>query len=154
MLVLRWEIEGEAQLVRRLRGIKSEAVNWKPAFNEASKELQEVFSNDVFRTEGRAVGKPRWKPLSPAYAKRKSRLYPGKGILEATGTMRNSFKRRFTPEMAAIWNTAEYFRYHQSNKPRKHVPRRIMMHLGHEQRELVVKVFHKHWQRKLRRIST
>jgi phage gpG-like protein len=154
MLTLRWSIEGQQQLVRRLRGIRAEALNWKPAFDEASKDLQGIFANDVFQTEGRAVGKKRWQPLSPAYAARKARLYPGKGILEATGTMRNSFKRKFDPDMAAVWNTAEYFKYHQSNKPRSKMPRRIMMHLGNQQRELVVKIFHQHWHRKMQRVST
>jgi hypothetical protein len=154
MLTLQWSIEGEKQLVRRLRGIREEAVNWQPAFDEASKELQEIFANDVFQTQGRAIGQKKWQPLSPAYAARKERLYPNKGILEATGRMRNSFKRMFAPDMGAVWNAAEYFKYHQSNKPRSKIPRRIMMHLGHQQRTLVVKIFHTHWQRKMERVST
>jgi phage gpG-like protein len=153
MLTISWSIEGEQQLLRRLRGIRAEAADWRPAFDQASKELQDIFANDVFQSQGRAIS-TRWEPLSPEYAARKARKYPGKGILEATGRMRNSFKRMFRPDMGAVWNTAEYFKYHQSNKPRRKLPRRMMMYLGHEQRELVVKIFHTHFQRKIDRVST
>ena len=153
MLTISWSIEGEKQLVRRLRGIRVEAADWRPAFDQASRELRGIFANDVFQSQGRAIG-TRWPPLKPSYAAQKARQYPGKGMLEATGQMRQSFKRMFGPDQAAIWNTAEHFKYHQSNRPRRKLPRRMMMYLGHEQRSLVVKVFHTHWQRKIERVST
>lgn len=45
-----------------------------------------------FKTEGGFGGDP-WAPLSPAYLERKMQLYPGKGILYATGDLRQAASR-------------------------------------------------------------
>src|SRR5262249_369123 len=97
-LTLTWNIEGEEQLVRRLRGIGNNLQNWRPAFEESVDQLKDTFSNDVFETQGRALGES-WAPLQPTYAARKAQKYPGKGILEATGAMRRSFHTRATADM-------------------------------------------------------
>lgn len=45
----------------------------------------------TFDSEGAATGpRQRWAPLSPAYAARKAREYPGRKILERTGALRRS----------------------------------------------------------------
>lgn len=52
-----------------------------------------------FSTEGEFGGDP-WAPLSPAYLTRKMQLYPGKGIMYATGQLRRRASnpvRRVTP---------------------------------------------------------
>jgi len=149
MLELRWSIEGREDLVRRLRGISDKLQDWRPAFEETAHDLKEIFANDVFDTEGRAIGQP-WAPLSPAYAAYKAQKYPGKGILEASGKMRKSFQTLVKPDMAAIWNTAAYFKYHQSNQPRFHLPRRAMMALAEQQKQLIVKIFHTYFLRKIK----
>lgn len=149
MLTIRWEIEGEAQLVRRFQGIRAEMADWSPAFAQTAAELKRVFSNDVFQTQGRAIGES-WRPLSPRYAARKSRRYPGKGTLEASGKMRNSFQTMFKPDMAAVWNSVAYFQYHQSNKPRSKMPRRVMMKLAEQQKQLVVRIFHTYFVKKIK----
>jgi phage gpG-like protein len=122
-LQISWSIEGQTQLVRRLRGISANLKDWHPAFKESVDQLKDTFSNDVFETRGRAIGES-WAPLNPAYAARKALKYPGKGILEATGKMRRSFQTRATADMGVVWNNAAYFQYHQSNRPRFRLPRR------------------------------
>jgi phage gpG-like protein len=148
MLEIRWNIEGQDQLVRRLRGISHNLKDWKPAFQESVDNLKDTFSNDVFETRGRAIGES-WAPLSPAYAARKASRYPGKGILEATGKMRRSFQTRATADMGVVWNTAAYFPYHQSNKPRFRLPRRTMMKLGELQKQQIVKIFQGYFRKKI-----
>jgi phage gpG-like protein len=139
-----WEIEGEKQLSRKLLLMASRVKDWTPAFEQTAYELKNLFSQDVFATEG-AVINEHWAPLSKAYAYQKAKKYPGKGILEATGKMRNGFMTLWRPDMAAVWNEVEYFKYHQSNKPRTKLPRRVMMKLDIRQREQVVKIFHTHF---------
>jgi hypothetical protein len=149
-LSLYWEIEGEKQLVRRLRGIQAEMGDWAPAFQRTAQELKSIFSNDVFQTQGRAIGVS-WPPLKPSTLREKARLgYGGRGPLERTGRMRNAFRSMFKPDMAAVWNAVAYFQYLQSNRPRRKLPRRIMMKLGHQQREIVVKIFHTHFVSKIK----
>lgn len=139
-----WTIEGEKQLSRNLLLVASRVKDWTPAFAETAYTLKDLFSNGVFETEGAAIDE-HWAPLSKAYAYRKAQKYPGKGILEATGAMRNGFMTLWRPDMAAVWNEVEYFKYHQSNKPRHVLPRRVMMKLAEAQRTQVVKIFHSYF---------
>lgn len=141
---LTWTIEGEKQLSRRLQGIKEGFGDWRPAFEKTAKYLVDVFANDVFSSNGGAIGES-WKPLSPTYlaAKRKAG-YPA-DILVRTGTMKNSFKSLFDPTSAEVWNAMQYFAYHQSNKSRQKIPRRVMMKFGEKQKQMVTKIFHEHF---------
>lgn len=143
---LEWSIEGEKQLSRNLLIMAERVKDWTPAFKETGTTLKNIFQNDVFASEGGAISE-RWAPLSKAYAYKKAQKYPGKGILEATGAMKNSFMTLWRPDMAMVWNKANYFKYHQSNKPRSVLPRRVMIKLGDSQRTQVVKIFHSYFHK-------
>lgn len=140
---IQFAIEGELQLSRRLTDIAGAVQDWGPAFEQSVTDLKETFSNAVFETEGRKIDEA-WSPLSRAYALRKEKLYPGKGILERTGVMRQAFASSFNATSATIWNTAAYFKYHQSNQPRHVLPRRVMMKLTENLKEMVVENFNVH----------
>lgn len=147
---LSWSIEGEQQLLRNLRGIRESMRDWKPAYTQAAKELKSIFESDVFETKGRAINTT-WKPLSPKYLAQKRREgYPPDPLIR-TGEMQKSFKGRVSTDYAEISNTANYFKYHQSKAARKKIPRRIMMKLGNDQKELVVKIFHTHFVKKIKK---
>lgn len=142
-----WNIEGEQQLSRNLLLVASRVKDWSPAFRETTVELRNIFSNDVFNSEGQAIQES-WSPLSKAYAFKKAKKYPGKGILEATGKMRQGFTSLYRPDMAMVWNQVEYFKYHQSNKPRgSNLPRRVVMKLAESQRVVVVRIFNTYFQK-------
>ncbi len=138
---LTWSIEGETQLVRRLQKIGDNVKNAQPAFKEASDNLKQIFANDVFNTQGAVIGE-HWNPLSPRYLAQKVKAgYPAEPLVR-TGAMKNAFQTIVKADSATVWNAIAYFKYHQSNKPRHVLPRRVMMKLGNEQKEMVVKVFH------------
>ena len=143
-----WTIEGEKQLSRRLEIMARKIKDWGPAFKESGENLKNIFAKDVFETEGGAINE-NWSPLKKAYALQKAKKFPGKGMLEATGKMRNSFMTLWRPDMAQVWNTSDYFKYHQSNKPRSKLPRRVMMKLGENQRSMIVKVFHSYFHKQV-----
>lgn len=149
MLQLQWTIEGQTQLSRVLRNIGSEIKDWTPAFGDAAKELVKVFSNDVFSTRGAAIGES-WAPLKPRYLAQKARAGFSTEPLVKTGAMQKSFKSMFKADYAEVWNSAVYFKYHQSNAPRKVLPRRVMMKLGENQKQMIVKIFHSYWQKKIK----
>lgn len=138
-LKLEWEIEGEKQLSRRLRGISSTVGNLKKPFGDAAKDLRDTYKNDVFRTKG-AVIDEKWKRLSPKTVAAKARKgYPLDPLI-ATSKMQHSFLYKAFRDHAVIWNVADYFKYHQSNKgSRRHLPRRVMMKLAERQRQMVVR---------------
>ena len=145
---LSWQIEGTQQLSRVLKGIGDGIKDWTPAFREASQELAKIYANDVFETRGRAIGET-WQPLSPVYLAQKVKQgYPADPLVR-TGAMKGSFKTLFKADFAEVWNSATYFQYHQSSAPRTKLPRRVMMKLGEQQKQLVVKIFHTYWYKKV-----
>ena len=49
-------------------------------------------------------------------------------MLIASGDMQASFKHKASANLVRVYNTAPYFKYHQSSEePRKRLPRRVMM---------------------------
>lgn len=146
---LSWNIEGEQQLLRNLRGVNETMGDWRQAFKKTAKELKQVFSNEVFATRGGVVNE-RWEPLSPRYlAQKRADGYSDQPLVR-TGKMQKSFKDLVKADSATIWNAIQYFKYHQSNKARSKIPRRVMMKLGNDQKEMVVKIFHTHFIKKLK----
>lgn len=144
-LYLSWSIEGEKQLSRNLLIMSERMKDWSPAFKETASYLYKTFAQDVFATEGGTV-QEHWSPLSKAYALEKRKVWGNKGILEASGKMKESFKTIWRPDMASIWNDIAYFKYHQSNQPRSRLPRRVMMKLGSYQQQEIVRIFNKAFQ--------
>ena len=137
---LRFAIEGNIELSRVFNALANNVVDWSGAFKLTSDYLIQTFSNDVFETEGAAIDEY-WTPLSPAYAKAKAKKYGDIGILQKTGLMRSSFKPIFDSTSLEIWNTQEYFKYHQSKLPRTKIPRRMMMKLTSDMRANIVRIF-------------
>lgn len=148
-LQISWKIEGEQQLLRNLRGISETMGSWKPAFKTVAKDLKDVFANDVFDTEGRAI-EENWDKLKPKYLAQKRRDGYSSETLVRTGKMKESFKSLAKVNSAKVWNAIAYAKYHQSNKARSKIPRRIMMKLGNDQKAMVVKIFHTHFINKLK----
>lgn len=138
-----WSIEGEKELSRRLDLKANKLKDFKPPFTEAAKSLKKTFENDVFRTEG-AVIEEKWKPLSPLTLALRAKRGQGSKILDATGRMKRSFTYAVSSQEAVIGNVAPYFKYHQSKLPRKRLPRRVMMKLAEEQKQMIVRTFLKH----------
>lgn len=139
-LRLKFSLDGSLQLSRVLFTVSAAVQDWTPAFEKSGEDLVRFFSYDVFESEGEAIDET-WSPLAKAYALRKEKKYPGMGILQATGTMRDSFMSQADSTSLKIWNAAEYFKYHQSSAPRTKLPRRVMMKLTENLREMVVKNF-------------
>lgn len=141
-MYLEFSIEGEKQLSRNLTTLDWNMKNWSSEFSESGKYLQNFFAGEVFDSRGGIIGES-WKSLSPKYAAWKSKHYPGKGILEATGKMRRSFKSEYGDTWTRVFNTADYFKYHQSRMPRWRLPRRVMMKLDEKRKQTIIQIFRK-----------
>ena len=133
-----WTIEGERQLARQLNGISADMADLRVPFKSVAKKLKTVYEDDVFRTEGGAI-RERWARLSPATIARKARSGGANAILIDTGKMKKSFRAKSGKDYAVIWNPTSYFAYHQSNKARGRLPRRVMLKLTDEHRRLVAR---------------
>ena len=128
-----FEIEGEKQLVRRFRGIEMAGKDWKPTMKTIGRDLTECFSGPVFETRGREIGES-WEKRAKGYS------WP---ILEKTGAMRKGFKYDAGKDKVEVYNIKDYFKFHQSNKPRStRLPRRVMMKIDNKRKEKIMKRFH------------
>jgi phage gpG-like protein len=148
---LQWTIEGEKELSRVLIGMGTSLKDYRQPFENSVYYLKKTFSKDVFATQGAAIGE-RWKRLSPATVAEKARRGFFGGPLIRTGRMQNSFASIVQSDQAVVYNTAEYFKYHQSNRARSfRLPRRVMMALGQNQRVTIVRYFQEFVREAMRR---
>lgn len=147
---LSWTIEGETQFSRRLRNVVLDKEDLKRPLQKAAQNLVRTFGNEVFASRGSEIQES-WAALSPVTLARKARMgYPSDPLV-ATGEMKRGFRSIVSTDQAVIYNTAPYFKYHQSNQARRKIPRRVMMKLGFNQREMIVKEFQKEWRLKMKK---
>jgi phage gpG-like protein len=76
-----------------------------------------------FALEGAQGAHGRWQALSPGYAARKAKLYPGKKILEATGALKDDLLSEMnegetSPRMMLYGTKIPYGIYHQTGTKR------------------------------------
>lgn len=137
-LNLKWKIEGEAQLSRRLKGLGNRVKDFKPEFKEATSFLSGFFSTDVFDSKGKAIGES-WP------RRKQSRPWP---LLNKSGRMKRSFRTKVGRFEGTVFNATDYFKYHQSKEPRRKLPRRVMMKLSNQLKDKVIGIFHEGvWKR-------
>lgn len=133
MIQLEFEIEGEKQLSRRFVKIPQDLGDLTPVMVRIGAELKTAVDQN-YKSRGSLFG-AKWKP------RKDNKTHP---LLEKTGKMRAGFKERLGPDYVEIYNTVDYFKYHQSNKPRKKLPRRIMLKLDQVRKTFIVKEFQRH----------
>lgn len=139
MITLKVDIEGERQLSRTLLTIPKNIDNFKRPLFRIGGEVRGSI-DDNYGSRGALFG--RWKPRTKSYS------HP---ILEKTSTMRRNFKQKLGPDYIEIFNPTPYFKYHQSNKPRRKLPRRVMMKIDRIRQQFIQKEFQRHVQESIRR---
>ncbi len=87
-----WSVTVDDADARRRIRILSAALNDLRPFWPIVARLVRGWWKLQFETEGEFAGQ-RWRPLSPAYAVWKARHHPGRGILEATGQLKQAASR-------------------------------------------------------------
>lgn len=137
---LTWTIEGATELARNLQGMETSLKDFTKPLKRISDSLVKTFGNDVFSSKGSAIGET-WAPLAQSTLEEKARLgYPSDPLIR-TGAMKGGFKAMVSTDQALIGNEMDYFKYHQSNKPRSRIPRRVMMKLTENMKQMIVKEF-------------
>ena len=132
MIELNVTLEGEKQLSRRLLTIPKDISDFKrPLFRIGAEVRGSIDQN--FSGRGSLLG--RWVP------RKDNKPHP---LLEKTSKMRRNFKQTLGPSYIEIYNPTPYFKYHQSNKPRKKLPRRVMMKIDRQRQQFIQKEFQKH----------
>ena len=126
---LQMGLEGETRIDRVL-GITVEGVTDFTQPLEQSKNIILDRVQQNFDKRGQLFGG--WQP------RKINRPWP---LLEQTGKMRSSFKGVVTSKQLTVGNTDDKFKYHQSNKPRTKIPRRIMLQVDAPSAILITKAF-------------
>lgn len=119
MPFVRIKSEGFDEQVRRLEGFAAQMADLR-GFWPVLVPVFIGWMREQFATEG-AWGGRKWARLSPAYAVEKARLYPGKGILIATGDMRKAAskpKRTVTPSSLTLEIVDPKIEFHQDGTER------------------------------------
>ncbi|SDP33134.1 Phage virion morphogenesis family protein [Arthrobacter sp. ok909] len=147
-LNLQIEITGDRETVRRLAAMGESLDRLPDAMRETGTYLTGFFSGEVFASHGGAIGMP-WPRLSPKTEAQKAREFPGRPMLVRSGLMQRSFRSSFTDSSARVTNTADYFKYHQSDLPRTKLPRRAMMELDAARQRAIAEIVRQAVNRKL-----
>lgn len=129
MLTLEGYDQGFKELSRTLMVMSDGLDDWDEPFKEIGGELVEVWDLN-FAGRGSLFGG--WEPAKMDY---------GHPLLEDTRAMRDSFGYGATKDTLELYNTDPKFRFHQSKEPRTKLPRRVMMMLDEERKQLVQKRF-------------
>ena len=134
------KITGIREAEQKLDNIEGYIKNPSKILKKAILFFKDDTEGEVFNSEGRSIGKG-WSRLSPSYAKVKARKYPGKGILEATGKMRRSFKTSVGKTRAVLSNSSPIFKYHQLGT--RKMPQRVVLYIDRKREEKVLDMFQK-----------
>lgn len=125
----------DTAVVKKLNQMASDIKDFKDPFTDAGDQLLSFYGNDVFKTQGQAVGEP-WRALSAATLKmrenregyyRNPPITTNK-ILIWTGRLQKGFRKTVERTRLVIDNTVEYFKYHQLATGRP--PQRKMLHIN------------------------
>lgn len=130
------EVEGMAELLAAFKTVEQGMIDFRQlgTWNAVQSEFYKI-QKEIFDKEGQ----PKWKALSPNYAKVKQRLYGSKPILQATGAM----YKEFTSDTGNVTKTAQEMTikfsppagFHMSKAARSKMPYRSSLDLTNEQEE-------------------
>jgi phage gpG-like protein len=117
--------------------------------NEIGSSAAKYYSNQGFNSQGGVFGS-KWSPLARRTILRKSKTYPGRSPLVATGKMRDSFTYTASNRQVLIGNKMDYFKYHQSTLPRKKLPRRQTMGINSPIKQMIQGIVSAEVKRKIK----
>lgn len=128
-IVIAGAVEGDLQLSRELIGINTNLNNFRQPLQRSRDQLLSTTQLN-FGVVGSMMGG--WKPRKRIYA------WP---LLQKSGRMRRNFQSKVSSNMMEIWNPTSYFPYHQSNRPRRRLPRRVMLKIIGQDKRRIQKFF-------------
>lgn len=143
-------IKGDKDVQLKLKRLGRSLHDFKHSMDRIGSKASDYFANQGFGSQG-GVFNSKWSRLSPGYAAQKSKRYPGRPPLVATGAMQNSFEHKARPESVTVTNSSPYFKYHQSSLPRTKMPRRQTMGVNEPVRRIVRQELQAEMRRKIAR---
>lgn len=142
-------VSGSRKTLARLKAMGVELNDFSDEFKQMGAELVDFFSGPVFDTEGGITG-ARWANLKPEYEWLKRRMWPGRGILEASGQLRRSFRYFASKTLLKIDNVRmPLFAFHQRGTIK--MPARAMFRFNNTLLEKIFLIIKNGLKRKIQR---
>ena len=146
-------ISGDKTVKRRLRLVGVRSQDFRPAFRIIINLLQKETTRQ-FDTQG-SHSRGGWPPLNPSYKAAKVRAGLDPRILHATLRLVKSLTRRgsgyssdsifqFLPLRMRYGTSVSYAKYHQSDRPRKVLPRRAPLVVRRRARLQINRIMRRH----------
>lgn len=128
-------IDGKGDIDAALRRLRS--FSMRDTFNKVGVALVPIFSGQVFASRGGVIGES-WAGLSQSTQQSKSKRYPGRPPLVATGEMQGSFTADASDDRVEISNRDPKFKFHQGGTSK--MPARKMLKLAGLPEQTAVKI--------------
>lgn len=96
----------------KLKILRSKFNDFSAALTTLSGMLIKFYGDTNFISSGSALGES-WDPLKSNTIREKTRQWPGRGILERSGDLKEGFEGDVSPMMLQITNPVDYFLFHQ-----------------------------------------
>lgn len=131
-------VTGVDQVTLSLQSMAAKAVDLSEEMDEIGQELLEFFQNDVYDTEGAALGSP-WAALADSTIAQKLKRYGDTPMLVATGLMKASYQLYTAAGWLLIQNEAQndrgdyYAKYHQDGTTK--MPQRLLLDVPDDKME-------------------
>lgn len=136
MLTISGHLEGEQVIQRQLAGLEERLSDMTPAWPSVLRAFR-IIMYRAFASEGRTTGIP-WPKLAERTVKDRERQgFPGRHpILARTHTLERALTSEGgasviiqMPRYFAVAVDLDYFKFHQSKRPRTKIPRRAPINL-------------------------
>lgn len=143
-LVIRFTVMGEEVLARALSRFGEGISDFRPAWDSIHLNFIQI-EEQQFESEGTRGG-ALWPPLSPTYAAWKQKYFPGRPLLQLTGTMWGQLAVgtgllvEKQPMLLRMVPTVPYAKYHQTGT--SHMPARKPVVLTEEDKMGWMKILH------------
>jgi phage gpG-like protein len=113
------QVTGTQKIIDKFNHLDDKIKDFSPEFKTLGEYLKGYFSGEAFLSKGSVYNQP-W-PEIKSFSK--DRLSP----LVVTGKMKDSFTFKADGNSLTVGNSTDYFKYHQSSRPRRVLPRRVMI---------------------------
>jgi hypothetical protein len=123
MLQVTVKISGSKEFNTKIKKLGKELYLLKEPMSQIGQDLKEYYASVGISSQGGVFGK-KWAPLNRRYALMKSKKYPGRSPLVASGKMSKSYYYKAEQSSVYVGNDDPKFPFHQSSAPRSKMPLR------------------------------
>ncbi|PYV09102.1 MAG: hypothetical protein DMG23_11815 [Acidobacteria bacterium] len=101
MLEFRLSVPNAKDIAFRMERFGVQLTGWRAAWPSVTRRLAVMLAGQ-FELEGGRGSRGGWPPLSPRYARRKQKRYPGRPVLQAGGRLRGSLVGKSADTVEAL----------------------------------------------------